>query len=334
MAKENQYRTGTNTEDKEQGKGAANLPQKSNYKSTTKSIFGINKANVSGAIPTLADVIPGYRATQDAIETAYRVYQSGLKLSLSEIGFWKQLFVYGGTAKSPGLKGKDSLSKLLPGVGTTNEKNNYATHLKTLDRQDVANEFVFKTGDYFLPLSITYSVEAGKNAATSKLVDGVEIVQMINKRPKVISLHIRIERDPVRLKNETMANNMAIVSSQPKRYNSVLASSSSPTMEEDMAPVYQIVELGTYLGKLYENADVFAVENKTINNDLLVQWVFMESYTFTVNPGSTVVDIDMKLREINMDENAIVFTDQSTVNSSSSAGGGSAGGGSSSIFAR
>lgn len=101
-----------------------------------------------------------------------------------------------------------------------------------------------------------------------------------------------------------------------------------------MAPVYQIVELGTYLGKLYENADVFAVENKTINNDLLVQWVFMESYTFTVNPGSTVVDIDMKLREINMDENAIVFTDQSTVNSSSSAGGGSAGGGSSSIFAR
>ena len=47
----------------------------------------------------------------------------------------------------------------------------------------------------------------------------------------------------------------------------------------------------------------------------------MKRFKYTPNPGSTIVDVSMTLHQINMDENAIVFT-QETVNTTNPAGGG------------
>lgn len=279
---------------------AESLPQRNSYTASSEGRFRATKASVASSLPSLSD-IGAYKAVSELGGLVEESYQTGLKISLAEIGVWRQIISYGGVARSPGLRGRDYPGlESLPGDGG----QNYSVAPRAINRRDPNNDFVFRCGDYFLPLSFTYNVRADKQTAVSQLVDGPAVYQQINKNPKTVSISIQIQRD------------------QEKAGDSDDASMAFASPDNSSQYALQIRGLGSALNDLYERQDVFYIENKTLNNDLQLQYVYMEDYTFTVNQGSSIVDIEMTLREVNMQENAIVFG-SATVNPDKSAGGGS-----------
>lgn len=315
-----QYRTKTSPEDREKAKGAGANNQNNDYRANSHGFYGVSASDVSASLPSLMDSSL-YRAGSDAINVAEGFYQTGLKLSLSEIGFWKQVFQYGMKANTSGLTTK------IEGSAAENNlngrDNNYQASTPVVyNRQDQNNEYVFRCGDYFLPLSFSYSIRASKSTAISQLVDGVEIIQHINKKPKMVDLQIRIERNQNRIQNTNTGSNMSFVSSDLYSPNSDIRPTIYGVEAGSDPALMALVELGTALNSLYENQDVFEIEHKTLNNDFGLNWVFMEDFEFNTNPGSTIVDIKMTLHQVNMAENAIIFG-EATINPDTSAGGGS-----------
>lgn len=259
-------------------------------------------------LPSLGQV-PAYRAATEGISAIEKAYQSGLKITLSELGFWRQLVQFGGKARTSNPSFA-AMSDTLKGF------DRYTTEAKKIDRQDMQNDYVFRCGDYFLPINLTYKVKAEKNDSTSQLIDGAEIVQILNFKPLVVDVQLRIERDMSRIDTHPSASNMAFVDALS--YEAYRDQNLEGTDPATMA----ISDLGVALRNLYHTQDVFKIENKVLNNDLGLDWVYMKNYEYSPNAGSTIVDINMTLREINMTENAIVFGNE-TVNSGNAAGGGS-----------
>lgn len=256
-------------------------------------------------VPRLSDI----RAVRQAIgvvDTATDLAAAAVKITLGEIGLAK--IMLSRKVNTPKI-GETSRYEPVPG--------SYAS-TGFVERINPKQYYCFRCGDFWLPISTTYEVMASKNTAISQLVDGVEVIQKINNNPKIISMNIRIcrnqEKEGIAAGTGTgNSGNMAFIAND--------------TAMEDtggIAPVgmYSVVGLGKALAELYERQDVFYIENEAINSDFGVQWVFMESFNFMTNAGSTVVSIDMVLHEVNMEENAVVFTSHDTVDPDVSAGGG------------
>ena len=292
------------------------------YTTDTKKAGNITSADIVSSVGSLRDV-PGYDVVTDTLRAAVNTGMAAIKISLSEIGFWKQVVSFGGrvdtkTERDP-INGKRLES-------VDNKRDNYiAWSTPYMDRLDTTKEAIIKCGDYFMPLSLSYSLSAQKSLAVSQLVDGAEIIQRTAKKSKSIDVTVRIEKNTDRIEKNTdrlgntaSAHKMAFVTSVP---NAEPEYDVKPYEEEWNVPNYKLAQLASVLNDLYETKDAFKIENTTINNDFRVEWVVMERFDYNANQGSTIVDIRMTLREINMDENAIIFG-EATVNPNKSAGGG------------
>lgn len=304
------------TDNKKEGQAAASLQENSDYKaSSIRNPLGMGTADVASAVPSISN-IGSYRAATDITALANEVHQTTLKISLAEIGFWKQVLNYNRRASIPTFDDEvsDEKKKLENNIAA------YKTRPELLDinRQDTQNEFVFRCGDYFLPLSFTYTINASKNIAYSQLVDGVEIIQVVNRKPKDITLNIRIERNLQKAQNTSSGRSMSFLNANVPGTAKDNIDGSEIDLEEIK---YQITALGVALNDLYERQEVFRVENKTVNTDIGISYALLSDYSYRVNAGATYVDIMMKLHEVNMDENSVVF-DRRTVDAESSAGGG------------
>ena len=243
----------------------------------------------------------------DGISAVEKAYQAGLKITLAEVGFWRQIVQFRGKAKTsdPQYTGMADALK---------QSGDYKTAIQSVDRQDIQREYVFRCGDYFLPINLTYEVEGEKNDSTSQLVDGAEILQVLNYKPMVVTVRLRIERNLSRVDTDASASNLSMLDALS--YEAYADQGLDNTDPAAMA----IADLGVALRSLWQGQDVFKIENKVLNNDLGLEWAYMKRFKYTPNPGSTIVDVSMTLHQINMDENAIVFT-QETVNTTNPAGG-------------
>ena len=56
-----------------------------------------------------------------------------------------------------------------------------------LDRYDYTKLYSLQIGDYFMPMSQTFSVKARKRLNVSALVDGPDIIQQTRKEAKTIN---------------------------------------------------------------------------------------------------------------------------------------------------
>lgn len=285
------------------------MAENSNYKAQTER-------RVPDQLPSLGNTGP-YKAVSNALGEAERVTQAGLKITLSEIGFWRQVVQFGRKANSPGMNRTDPDSNI---EALNNANNDYVATENIIYRQDPQYEYVFRCGNYFLPISMWYDVSASKNVVDSQLVDGPNIYEMINKKPKEVRVHLRIERSNNKLDNSGSSRNMAFMATDAA-YNERSIGEVSPYAAEVNYIEYQVAELSAVLKELYEEKDVFEIEQKTLNNEVGLRWVYMDKYDLTTNQGSTIIDLEMTLKEVNMMENAIIFG-ESTIITNRSAGGG------------
>lgn len=181
-----------------------------------------------------------------------------------------------------------------------------------INRTDMSLDFVFRCGDYYMPLSVTYNLRAEKSDATSQLVDGPEIVQRIAKRPKTIEVNIRVDRAE-RNSRTTRYMDIAIRDTSINRSDTRLwgeeANVFGPGLDRNIFETYPTsADLGAMLRDLYENNDVFEIENTVINKVFGVNYVYMKSYDYTTVAGNSTVNISMVLREIDMTANLIAIT--------------------------
>lgn len=272
------------------------------YVASSEGPLGLSPAAAMNSVPSLGRTT-AYQAVSNTIDMLRNTASTSMKIGLAEIGFIKQLRDHGGVARSNPDKEQSGGTLAL----VNKRSDSYTSSPMGINRQDTEYEFVFRCGDYFLPISFDYSVRAQKTVARSQLVDGAEILQQTFKQPKIVNVSIRLERDLTRIDTYSQASTMSFINAQVEG------------IETNDRVLYDVMGLGAALDDLYENNDIFRIEHKTLNNDLNMDWVYMEDYEFSTTPGSTIIDIRMTLREVDMNENTIAFI-ETTIISDSSAG--------------
>lgn len=224
------------------------------------------------------------RAKEQVLDAADAVLNAR-KIVLSQAGIVRVLI------ESPGgkIRTGDNTPEMSPAPLSTQE---YSTSTHEDDAQRISDalsgltddpiaDAIFVCGDYYAPLSLNFSVSAQKITDESQLVDGINIVQRVAKGPKVVSVSFNIQRREAQEVEDMSATTI-------RRRN---ARGGDPT------PVYKLTR---FLDELYENDEVFAIENTVLNNEIGIGWAFIKSYRFSPMQGDTFGSINLVLQEVNI----------------------------------
>ncbi len=166
---------------------------------------------------------------------------------------------------------------------------------QVIDRFDYDRLWSLKLGDYFLPMSQTFTLRAKKTLNTSNIVDGPMIIQQTRKEAKTVDVTLRISLTPeqaaLQILDATQIETMSTAVTPNRRGDSVEA----------------VADLARVLQDLYESDAVFAVRNATLNDTLGVQWAIMSEYRFEPRPGANTYTISFALTEVLYDDNVVTF---------------------------
>lgn len=157
-----------------------------------------------------------------------------------------------------------------------------------IDRYDYDRLYSMQLGNYFMPLSQTFTLRAKKRLNVSSLVDGIDIIQQTRKESKTIDVKIRIGL------REGIQDNLQIVDFDG-----------------------EIQRLSWFLNEMYEGDTVFIINNDMINNTFGVTHVFMTEYKFIPKERMGTFDFEFSLMEVIYGENVLTF-DLREVNSDTS----------------
>lgn len=149
-----------------------------------------------------------------------------------------------------------------------------------IDRYDTDQMWGMKLGEYFLPLSQTYTAVAQKKVNVSSLVDGIDIIQQTRKSAKTIDCSLKISVNP-------SSTNLQFMQKEER--------------------LEQVKYLAEFLADLYETDAVFAVDNETLNETFGIDFVLMTKYKFTPKAGSRVYLFEFSLMEVKYGENVLTF---------------------------
>lgn len=153
------------------------------------------------------------------------------------------------------------------------------------DRYERQNLCSLRLGDYWMPMSQSFTLRAKKRLNVSSLVDGIDIIQQTRKEAKTIDCQLRItlrENQPnLEVQNDTVA------------------------AREDM--VRSLTVFSRMLQELYENDAVFKIENQVINDTFGVSYAIISEYEFRPKLRSSVFDFNLSLTEVKYGDNVITF---------------------------
>lgn len=241
-----------------------------------------------------------YQRAKDQVLDAADAVLNARKIVLSQAGIVRVLI------ESPGgkIRTGDNTPEMSPAPLSTQE---YSTSTHEDDAQRISDalsgltddpiaDAIFVCGDYYAPLSLNFSVSAQKITDESQLVDGINIVQRVAKGPKVVSVSFNIQR---REAQEVMS------ATTIRRRN---ARGGDPT------PVYKLTR---FLDELYENDEVFAIENTVLNDEIGIGWAFIKSYRFSPMQGDTFGSINLVLQEVNIAD-PLLYTNSANTQDSQS----------------
>ena len=227
-----------------------------------------------------------YQRAKDQVLDAADAVLNARKIVLSEAGIVRVLI------ESPGgkIRTGDNTPEMSPAPLSTQE---YSTSTHENDAQRISDalsgltddpiaDAIFVCGDYYAPLSLNFSVSAQKITDESQLVDGINIVQRVAKGPKVVSVSFNIRRRNAR--------------------------------GGDPTPVYKLTR---FLDELYENDEVFAIENTVLNDEIGIGWAFIKSYRFSPMQGDTFGSINLVLQEVNIAD-PLLYTNSANTQDSQS----------------
>jgi hypothetical protein len=164
--------------------------------------------------------------------------------------------------------------------------NGYQTDSETpqVDRYDTEQLWSVKFGDYYMPLSQTYTISASKRLNTSSLVDGVDIIQQVRKEAKTVDCVLKI-------------------SVNEKHYPLQIMTSPDGDLVE-------VAALQTMLSALYEQDTVFEIENATINDTFGITHAIMSKYKFVPRPASKTFIFEFSLTEVKYGANVLTFDEE------------------------
>lgn len=243
-----------------------------------------------------------YQRAKDQVLDAADAVLNARKIVLSQAGIVRVLI------ESPGgkIRTGDNTPEMSPAPLSTRE---YSTSTHEDDAQRISDalsgltddpiaDAIFVCGDYYAPLSLNFSVSAQKITDESQLVDGINIVQRVAKGPKVVSVSFNIQRREAQEVEDMSATTI-------RRRN---ARGGDPT------PVYKLTR---FLDELYENDEVFAIENTVLNNEIGIGWAFIKSYRFSPMQGDTFGSINLVLQEVNIAD-PLLYTNSANTQDSQS----------------
>lgn len=243
-----------------------------------------------------------YQRAKDQVLDAADAVLNARKIVLSQAGIVRVLI------ESPGgkIRTGDNTPEMSPAPLSTQE---YSTSTHQDDAQRISDalsgltddpiaDAIFVCGDYYAPLSLNFSVSAQKITDESQLVDGINIVQRVAKGPKVVSVSFNIQRREAQEVEDMSATTI-------RRRN---ARGGDPT------PVYKLTR---FLNELYENDEVFAIENTVLNDEIGIGWAFIKSYRFSPMQGDTFGSINLVLQEVNIAD-PLLYTNSSNTQDSQS----------------
>lgn len=243
-----------------------------------------------------------YQRAKDQVLDAADAVLNARKIVLSEAGIVRVLI------ESPGgkIRTGDNTPEMSPAPLSTQE---YSTSTHQDDAQRISDalsgltddpiaDAIFVCGDYYAPLSLNFSVSAQKITDESQLVDGINIVQRVAKGPKVVSVSFNIQRREAQEVEDMSATTI-------RRRN---ARGGDPT------PVYKLT---LFLNELYENDEVFAIENTVLNDEIGIGWAFIKSYRFSPMQGDTFGSINLVLQEVNIAD-PLLYTNSANTQDSQS----------------
>lgn len=243
-----------------------------------------------------------YQRAKDQVLDAADAVLNARKIVLSQAGIVRVLI------ESPGgkIRTGDNTPEMSPAPLSTQE---YSTSTHEDDAQRISDalsgltddpiaDAIFVCGDYYAPLSLNFSVSAQKITDESQLVDGINIVQRVAKGPKVVSVSFNIQRREAQEVEDMSATTI-------RRRN---ARGGDPT------PVYKLTR---FLDELYENDEVFAIENTVLNDEIGIGWAFIKSYRFSPMQGDTFGSINLVLQEVNIAD-PLLYTNSSNTHDSQS----------------
>lgn len=163
--------------------------------------------------------------------------------------------------------------------GTFTQRSNSVDITPSVDRYDYTGLWSMQIGEYFMPLSQTFSLRAKKRLNVSSLVDGVDIIQQTRKEAKTLDCTLKLTlRD-----NQ---DNLKIV--------------------KDSAQ-HEVATLAQFLREFYDSDTVLAINNDMINNTFGVTHVFMSEYKFNPRVGAGTFTFDFSLTEVLYGENVLTF---------------------------
>lgn len=243
-----------------------------------------------------------YQRAKDQVLDAADAVLNARKIVLSQAGIVRVLI------ESPGgkIRTGDNTPEMSPAPLSTQE---YSTSTHEDDAQRISDalsgltddpiaDAIFVCGDYYAPLSLNFSVSAQKITDESQLVDGINIVQRVAKGPKVVSVSFNIQRRKAQGVEDMSATTI-------RRRN---ARGGDPT------PVYKLTR---FLDELYENDEVFAIENTVLNDEIGIGWAFIKSYRFSPMQGDTFGSINLVLQEVNIAD-PLLYTNSANTQDSQS----------------
>lgn len=243
-----------------------------------------------------------YQRAKDQVLDAADAVLNARKIVLSQAGIVRVLI------ESPGgkIRTGDNTPEMSPAPLSTQE---YSTSTHEDDAQRISDalsgltddpiaDAIFVCGDYYAPLSLNFSVSAQKITDESQLVDGINIVQRVAKGPKVVSVSFNIQRREAQEVEDMSATTI-------RRRN---ARGGDPT------PVYKLTQ---FLDELYENDEVFAIENTVLNDEIGIGWAFIKSYRFSPMQGDTFGSINLVLQEVNIAD-PLLYTNSANTQDSQS----------------
>lgn len=243
-----------------------------------------------------------YQRAKDQVLDAADAVLNARKIVLSQAGIVRVLI------ESPGgkIRTGDNTPEMSPAPLSTQE---YSTSTHEDDAQRISDalsgltddpiaDAIFVCGDYYAPLSLNFSVSAQKITDESQLVDGINIVQRVAKGPKVVSVSFNIQRREAQEVEDMSATTI-------RRRN---ARGGDPT------PVYKLTR---FLDELYENDEVFAIENTVLNDEIGIGWAFIKSYLFSPMQGDTFGSINLVLQEVNIAD-PLLYTNSANTQDSQS----------------
>lgn len=243
-----------------------------------------------------------YQRAKDQVLDAADAVLNARKIVLSQAGIVRVLI------ESPGgkIRTGDNTPEMSPAPLSTQE---YSTSTHEDDAQRISDalsgltddpiaDAIFVCGDYYAPLSLNFSVSAQKITDESQLVDGINIVQRVSKGPKVVSVSFNIQRREAQEVEDMSATTI-------RRRN---ARGGDPT------PVYKLTR---FLDELYENDEVFAIENTVLNDEIGIGWAFIKSYRFSPMQGDTFGSINLVLQEVNIAD-PLLYTNSANTQDSQS----------------